>query len=325
MRDGIAAFRKWILEPHAWLKNKLVVYAGAGVAFVLASLIALGPIARSRAAKTAERYGMTVEIGRVWPAFGGVKLKNVRFRIGEPEWISGDLETVDVGVGLTFGLRSLSVRGGRVSIAGHTAWQYLVKGTHDGARQASWPAERALLNDLVTAYGSHLVLEDHGLGPDDTVCRTPGQPRQTASTWYCYLAGLHDSPVAYGWQFTLNGGSMAAAADAGVSNQNERPVWVFLVLLKSLAASARLAACGRVAELGERAVWRIPVLVERAHGSLHDGDRAGVPRAVINKINSRHRIAGVAGLRVVCVKVSKAVWESQDRHAGSITLDVDGI
>ena len=61
------------------------------------------------------------------------------------------------------------------------------------------------------------MLEDHGLGPDDRECRTPGQPRRTAGSWYCYMAGLHSPPSAYGWQFTLNGGAMTEAADAGVA------------------------------------------------------------------------------------------------------------
>ena len=107
----------------------------------------------------------------------------------------------------------------RVSIAGHSRWQFIVPGPGgpgDGAYAASWEDERAMLNDLSAAYGSRLVLDDHGLGPDDAVCPTPGQSRTTASSWYCYMSGLHASPAAYGWQFTLNGGSMAAAADAGV-------------------------------------------------------------------------------------------------------------
>jgi hypothetical protein len=107
----------------------------------------------------------------------------------------------------------------RVSIAGHSRWQYVVARPGDeeaGVRAASWEAERWLLNKLVAKYGRHLVLEDHGLGPDDRECETPGQPRATAGSWYCYLAGLHRSTVAYGWQFTLNGGSMTEAADAGV-------------------------------------------------------------------------------------------------------------
>jgi hypothetical protein len=108
----------------------------------------------------------------------------------------------------------------RVSLAGHGKWQFIVQGRggpDDGTSAASWEDERSLLNDLSSAYGSRLVLDDHGLGPDDAVCPTPGESRSTATSWYCYMSGLHASPAAYGWQFTLNGGSMAAAADAGVA------------------------------------------------------------------------------------------------------------
>jgi hypothetical protein len=101
----------------------------------------------------------------------------------------------------------------RVSLAGHSRWQFI----REGVGTASWTAERKLLNRFVGRYGKHLVLEDHGLGPDDRECRTPGQPRRTAGSWYCYMAGLHRSPVRYGWQFTLNGGAMTEAADAGVA------------------------------------------------------------------------------------------------------------
>ena len=108
----------------------------------------------------------------------------------------------------------------RVSLAGHTKWQFIVQGpagAGDGAFAASWEDERRILNDLSSAYGSRLILDDHGLGPDDEVCPAPGQASETASSWYCYLAGLHTGTLTYGWQFTLNGGSMAVAADAGVS------------------------------------------------------------------------------------------------------------
>jgi hypothetical protein len=107
----------------------------------------------------------------------------------------------------------------RVSIAGHSKWQFILPGSggpDDGIYAASWEDERAMLNDLASAYGSRLVLDDHGLGPEDAVCPMPGQSRASATSWYCYMAGLHASPAAYGWQFTLNGGSMETAADAGV-------------------------------------------------------------------------------------------------------------
>ncbi len=108
----------------------------------------------------------------------------------------------------------------RVSLAGHSKWQSIVQGPGgpgDGAFAASWEDERTILNDLSRAYGDRLILDDHGLGPDDAVCPAPGQTSEAATSWYCYMSGLHTGTSTYGWQFTLNGGSMAVAADAGVS------------------------------------------------------------------------------------------------------------
>lgn len=106
----------------------------------------------------------------------------------------------------------------RVSIAGHSKWQYIVQGaggSGDGLSQSSWTAERDLLNELSATYGPRLVLEDHGLGPDDVA--PLGQPRDLATGWYAYMAGLRDTEQTYGWQFTLNNGSMPVAADMGVA------------------------------------------------------------------------------------------------------------
>ena len=96
----------------------------------------------------------------------------------------------------------------RVSLAGHSAWEFT-----DGR---SWEAERDLLNELRASYPGRLVLEDHGLGPDDEVCPVPGEPAQTADSWHCYLAGLPAYDTPHGWQLTLNDGSMSTAAWAGV-------------------------------------------------------------------------------------------------------------
>lgn len=107
----------------------------------------------------------------------------------------------------------------RISLAGHGKWEYIIQGgggAGDGVAQSSWPFERDLLNDLYTTYGEHIVYEDHGLGPDD-VYYTPGEPRTTASAWYAYMSGLETTDQTYGWQFTLNGGSMIDAAAGGVA------------------------------------------------------------------------------------------------------------
>ncbi|MET0592468.1 MAG: biosynthetic peptidoglycan transglycosylase [Polyangiaceae bacterium] len=76
------------------------------------------PIVRWRAAKTASGRGLALEIGTVWPALGGVSLRNVHFRALEGSWLQGDLARVDVKVGLGLGLRSLRVTGGRITVTG---------------------------------------------------------------------------------------------------------------------------------------------------------------------------------------------------------------
>lgn len=113
----------------------------------------------------------------------------------------------------------------RVSISGHSTWEFVQPGeaaTGTAPEQlwedlygSSWVEERALLNTLRDRYPGRIVLEDHGLGPDDEVC-DDGEPAETASTWYCYLAGLPVQETPHGWQLTLNEGSMSIAVRAGV-------------------------------------------------------------------------------------------------------------
>lgn len=96
----------------------------------------------------------------------------------------------------------------RISLAGHSAWEFT-----DGR---SWEAERTLLNELLASHPGRLVLEDHGLGPDDEVCPVPGEPAESAASWHCYLAGLPSAETPHGWQLTLNDGSMSTAVWAGI-------------------------------------------------------------------------------------------------------------
>ena len=72
----------------------------------------------------------------------------------------------------------------RVSLAGHSAWEFT-----DGR---SWEAERDLLNQLLESYPNRLVLEDHGLGPDDEVCPVPGRAGRDRQ----HLALLPGGPAA---------------------------------------------------------------------------------------------------------------------------------
>jgi len=98
--------------------------AGAGLALVLGACIALGPVTRSRAEDAARRRGLHVEIGHVRPALGGITLKDVRFSADAegqaPPWLSGQLDRVEVQLGLGLGLRGIRVRGGHVDFAGST-------------------------------------------------------------------------------------------------------------------------------------------------------------------------------------------------------------
>jgi Beta-galactosidase len=96
----------------------------------------------------------------------------------------------------------------RIVLDGHTKWQLL---TSDGRRADSWEKERDLLNELRGRYGAKLEVEDHGLGPTDSCA--PGQSLASASSWYCWMASL---PAPKGFQFTLRGGSMSAAAANGM-------------------------------------------------------------------------------------------------------------
>jgi hypothetical protein len=98
----------------------------------------------------------------------------------------------------------------RISLAGHGKWERIV----DGRMNYDWQSERQVYNELIAQYGPRLVLDDHGLGADDTE-GVPQMP-DIASTWYNYMAGLRDTDLTYGWQFTPKDYSMTVAAEMGV-------------------------------------------------------------------------------------------------------------
>jgi hypothetical protein len=118
VREGGLAFRAWQLVPPRWRNKRFLAIAGAGLFAVLVAGFGFGPLVRWRAEKAARQRGMTVEIGTVWPAFGGVNLRNVRFRSAEGEWLTGEIARVDVRVGLGLGLRSLRVADGGIALRG---------------------------------------------------------------------------------------------------------------------------------------------------------------------------------------------------------------
>jgi hypothetical protein len=98
----------------------------------------------------------------------------------------------------------------RISLAGHGKWERII----DGKMNYDWPSLRGAFNELIDAYGPRLVIDDHGLGADDTI-GTP-QPRAVATGWYNYMAGLQPTDQTYGWQFTPKDYSMEVAAEMGV-------------------------------------------------------------------------------------------------------------
>jgi hypothetical protein len=91
---------------------------GVGLALALVVSLAFGPIVRGRAERAFARRGLTVDIGRVWPGFGGVRLRRVKIRAGQPEWLRAELVALDVDVGFSLAPRRITVRGGEVSLSG---------------------------------------------------------------------------------------------------------------------------------------------------------------------------------------------------------------
>lgn len=118
MREGGLAFRALQYVPERWQNKRFLAIAGAGLFVLLGACFAFAPLVRWRAQKVAEKRGLHVDIGTVWPAFGGVNLRNVRFRAADSEWLTGELAKVDVRVGLGLGLRALHVAGGRIGMTG---------------------------------------------------------------------------------------------------------------------------------------------------------------------------------------------------------------
>jgi hypothetical protein len=77
----------------------------------------------------------------------------------------------------------------RISLATHLVWQVVVG--QDGGRtgmEASWPAERELLNELRSRYGAKLVVQNNGLGGNEG-CKG-GEPLASAGSMWCWLATL---------------------------------------------------------------------------------------------------------------------------------------
>jgi hypothetical protein len=118
VREGGIAFRALQLVPEKWRNTRSLAIAGVALLLFLGTAFGFAPTVRWRAGKTAARRGLAVDIGTVWPAFGGVSQRNVHFRALEGAWLQGDFAQVDVRVGLGLGLKSLRVAGGRITVTG---------------------------------------------------------------------------------------------------------------------------------------------------------------------------------------------------------------
>jgi hypothetical protein len=95
-------------------KKKLAL--AVGVALALALSLGFGPVVRSGARRAANRRGLAIEVGSVWPGIGSVRLKRVRVRSVSTGWLRADLDSVDVGLGL--GIRTVEAKGGTVVLTG---------------------------------------------------------------------------------------------------------------------------------------------------------------------------------------------------------------
>jgi hypothetical protein len=161
VREGGLAFRALQLVPPAWKNRRTLTIAGSAFALFVAICCAFAPLVRWRAGKTAERRGIAVHIGTVWPAFGGVSLRNVRFRAADGEWLRGDLARVEVRVGLGLGLRSLRVSGGRITVSGsvdevNEHAQHMNKGAAEKSGEGDASGPELLVEGLQFAWNGPL-------------------------------------------------------------------------------------------------------------------------------------------------------------------------
>ena len=107
----------------------------------------------------------------------------------------------------------------RISMSGHSAWQYIWNNPNDSTdakvQYQEWDLERDLWDTLRAAHGDHLTIEDHGLKNTSTACPDP-TAQQAHDEWYCYMAAMPPTQT-HGWQFTATSGTwMPDAAEMGV-------------------------------------------------------------------------------------------------------------
>lgn len=90
------------------------------LALVVAGAVALafGPFVRSSARAAAERYGVRLEIRRVLPAWGGVRLLDVNATASQVPFAALRLDEVVVSVGWLGSVRRVELRGGELAVRG---------------------------------------------------------------------------------------------------------------------------------------------------------------------------------------------------------------
>lgn len=113
----------------------LIAAVGAG------SLVALGPVVRSRCAELARARDLVVKIGSVRPLWGGVELLDVDISSQGPgERLRGRLDNVRAYVDLSGFVRRVVVNGGALEVAGRphdvARWLRSARGAEPAARGA---------------------------------------------------------------------------------------------------------------------------------------------------------------------------------------------
>ncbi len=91
-----------------------------GTAAVMAGLgvVAFGPMVRAKARSQAERRGLALSIGAVRPGWGRVWLRGLDVKVPAVPALAVHLESVEVDVSPTLGVKRVAAHGGRVVVSG---------------------------------------------------------------------------------------------------------------------------------------------------------------------------------------------------------------
>ncbi len=100
----------------AWSRRK--IGAACALGLCLAAALSFGPLVRARIRSTADRLGVDVSVGRVWPSGFGVRLSDVVVRLSNVDGISARFDDVRVGLDVAFHPSNVAVHGGEIGVAG---------------------------------------------------------------------------------------------------------------------------------------------------------------------------------------------------------------